>query len=141
MPRTKAPTAPIVFWEDEREALRARIAELEAAQPAANVEGVDPLEVMVMFSRMAERMREHTGGWKNGQPTSAEGLFEAFVTSIRDHQCECEGECEGDPDDRPGWDEWREGVALVLRAMQGDETFPMDARQFLRKHASDEVFA
>lgn len=141
MTKRRAPTMPIVFWEDEREALRARIAELEAAQPVAVATGVDPLEVMALLDDLAQRMSDHTGGWKNGQPATVGGIVNAAIAAIPDHQCECEGECESDPDDRPGWDEWREGVGLVLRAMQGDETFPLDARQFLRKHASDEVFA
>lgn len=144
MPRTKAPTAPIVFWEDEREALRARIAELEAAQPAANVEGVDPLEVLALLSPVAERLREFYGGWATGKwgnrkPSTPEELVRMFSDALPDHQCKCEGTCEAASDDSPEpWD-WDEAVRLILR--QGEPGIDIDRLQFLRKHASDEVFA
>ena len=144
MTKRFAKPAPIVFWEDERALLQARIAELEAAQPVAVAECADPLEVMVLFSRMAERMAEHYGGWAssrwgNRKPSTPDERVIMFIDALPDHQCKCEGECEGDSDDSPEpWD-WDEAVRLILR--HGEPGSEIDRLRFLRKHAPDEVFA
>lgn len=140
MTRTTLPTTPFLF-DDERSALLARIAELEAAQAAPTFSGVDPLEVMAMLSPLAERIASQ---YPNAAEMVADGtisLVTAAMSAIPDHGCRCEGECAVAGEDFPAWEDWHDAIALVLRAMRGDETFPLDARQFLRIHARDEVFA
>lgn len=134
----------MVFWEDERASLQARIAELEAAQPVAVTEGVDPLDVLALLSPVAERLRQHYGGWATGKwgnrkLDTPEDLVLAFIDALPDHQCKCDGECEGESDDAPSQDDWQDAVALILR--QGEPGHDIDRRQFLREHAPMEAWA